>query len=511
MRQRLGRYDGAVEPNSLLPALDLPEVVVDDLRRMNPWWTGQARKPLPPMRRHLVQQIHRRLESRLAPIVAVRGPRQIGKTTAQLQVIEDLLAGGTPPETIVRFQADELRAYRALRRPILDVVAWYERAVLGRSLDASAAGGRPAHVFLDEVQNLPDWAAQLKSLVDHAAVRVVITGSSALRIERGRDSLAGRMSTIEAGVLSLTEIGALRSLGLGAPLLADNGLEPLGDPDFWRHVAAEGERRAPARDAAFAAFSERGGYPLGHEHPGVPWDAVAQQLNETVIRRVIQHDLRVGDRGRKRDPALLEEVFRMACRYVGQPRRAVELAREAREASGATVGVRRVEHYLRFLHETLLLRLIEPLEIRLKKRRSGAKLCLADHALRASWLQESVPLAPSELRGREHLSTLAGRLVDSIVGVTLASISNLALAYLPERPDQPEVDYVVSLGTRRVPIEVKYQRTIDPVRDLHGLHRFLDRPVNEARFGLLITQEGRTEPRDPRIIALPLSSFLLLR
>ena len=42
-------------------------------------------------------------------------------------------------------------------------------------------------------------------------------------------------------------------------------------------------------------------------------------------------------------------------------------------------------------------RLIDPLEIRLKRRRSNAKICLADHALRASWLQEIVSLDPQRL------------------------------------------------------------------------------------------------------------------
>jgi hypothetical protein len=38
----------------------------------------------------------------------VRGPRQIGKTTAQLQVLGDLLESGVPGHAILRLQADEL-------------------------------------------------------------------------------------------------------------------------------------------------------------------------------------------------------------------------------------------------------------------------------------------------------------------------------------------------------------------------------------------------------------------
>ena len=75
-----------------------------------------------------------------------------------------------------------------------------------------ARAGQWAHLFFDEVQSIRGWHVQLKSLVDNASVRAMITGSSALRIEQGRDSLAGRISTIETGVFSLTEIGPLHGL-----------------------------------------------------------------------------------------------------------------------------------------------------------------------------------------------------------------------------------------------------------------------------------------------------------
>ena len=125
----------------------------------------------------------------------------------------------------------------------------------------------------------------------------------------GRDSLAGRVTTLEAGVLSLTEIATFRGQDLGAPLLPDNGLEPVATIEFWEAVRDHGCATAEDRDAVFGWFSERGGYPLVHQHAEVSWSLLADQLNETVIRRVIQHDLRLGDRGRKRDPRLLEAAL----------------------------------------------------------------------------------------------------------------------------------------------------------------------------------------------------------
>ena len=130
-----------------------------------------------------------------------------------------------------------------------------------------------------------------------------MTGSSALRIERGRDSLAGRITTLEGGVLSLAEIGEFAGLDLGAPPLVGNGLDALAEPGFWRGLRETGEALAPARDESFRRFSERGGYPRAQVRYETPWPEMAEQLNETVVRRVIQHDSRLDEEDAARSRA----------------------------------------------------------------------------------------------------------------------------------------------------------------------------------------------------------------
>ena len=493
------------------PPPQLSPQLLRDVRRMNPWWAGEPMPPQPATRRHLVTWIRRRLEAEIAPIVVVRGPRQVGKTTAQFQIIADVLAEGVPARNVLRVQFDELASLRGIEEPIIAIADWFERNVTTAGLNELAHEGRKAYLFLDEVQNLDGWDAQLKSLVDNAALKVVVTGSSALRIELGRDSLAGRVSTVEAGVLSLTEIGALRDLPTPPPFLPDNGLSSLIDREFWLHLRAHGRTNAQVRNEAFRHFSDRGGYPIVHKQADTDWAVLADQLNETVIRRVIQHDLRHGARGRRRDPVLLEELFRLACRYAGQTPTASTLAEEARMALAANVGGQRVGQYLKFLGDTLLLRLIPPLEIRLKKKRGSAKLCLVDHGLRASWLQEQVPLTPKDLADRPELTTMAGHVAESIFGSVASTIPGLDIAHVPERRMDREVDFVLTVGARRVPVEIKYQRRIDPLRDTLGVRSFLEKSVNNAAFGILITQDDTVSVDDPRIITLPLSTFMLLR
>jgi predicted AAA+ superfamily ATPase len=494
-----------------LPKMRLSDAMERDLLRDNPWWQNRPGIILPQVRRDFVSLVSRRLDSRLAPIVVVRGPRQVGKTTAQLQIISDLLERGVPNTHILRVQFDELSELSKLSEPILRIVDWYEDVVLKTSLNEAAKRGSPAYLFFDEVQNLSDWAIQLKHLVDGSTAFVVVTGSSALRIEQGRDSLAGRITTIEVGTLTLREIAAIRFSTDLTRVLGDDGIERMARRDFWVDVRSNGLDQAEKRDLAFEAFSERGGYPLVHKNPSAPWNEIANQLNETVIKRVIQHDLRVGDRGRKRDPALLEELFRLGCRYAGQAPSLTLFVREIQRALSANVGPQRVRHYLDFLDRALLLRSIRPLEIRLKKRHGDPKLCLADHGLRASWLAEVVPMAPASLAALPQMADLAGRIAESIVGAYFLTIDGLAIAHFPQRTDEPEVDFVLTVGPHRIPVEVKFRRSIDAMNDTEGLRSFIERRAYNAPFGILVTQDDSITVTDPRIIAVPLSSLLLMK
>lgn len=480
------------------------------IRDDNPWWRGERIAGLPPMRRWAFGPVLNGLKKGLAPVTVLRGPRQVGKTTLLNQTIQALLDEGISPQRIFRVQFDELPRLKELQEPILELSRWYAETILQKSLNQAAQEGQRAFIFLDEVQNLSDWAPQLKHLVDINPVHVLVTGSSALRIEAGRDSLAGRISTLEMGPLLMREIAAFRDFGQLAPFLAANGLAPLRRKAFWQELRAFGEGHGEVRRQAFAAFSERGAYPVAQARPDEPWERVADFLNETVIRRAIQHDLRLGAKGQKRDEHLLEEVFRLACRYAGQSPKAAFYLEEIKRAMNANIGPQRVMAYLKFLDGTLLVRLIEPLELRLKQRRGASKICLCDHALRAAWLQESIPLTPEGLAASPHLTDLAGHLAESAVGYFLGSLVNLDVAHFPERGGEPEVDFVVTVGEQRIPIEVKYRRRIDH-EDTVGLRSFMEKAHYKAPFAVLVTLIDDVASDDPRIVSLPLSSLLLMR
>lgn len=304
--------------NYTLFGIRLPLELEEFLRNTNPWWMDKPMSPLPPVRRWLFETALQRLKTGLAPVTVLRGPRQVGKTTLQEHIIDHLLhRENLNPARVFRVQFDEIPSLKGLKDPILSLSSWFEKNILKGSFNEWAHKNEPIYIFFDEVQNLKDWAPQIKSLVDHHAVRMMLTGSSALRIEHRRDSLAGRISTLELGTLLLREIAHIRGWGEIPPLLPPNGLQVIKEQDFLEDLKKQGVTYWEIRDNAFKAFSERGGYPIAQVRVDRPWEEVADQLNETVIRRVIQHDLRIGERGKKRDQNLLEEVFRLSCRYAG--------------------------------------------------------------------------------------------------------------------------------------------------------------------------------------------------
>lgn len=97
------------------------------------------------------------------------------------------------------------------------------------------------------------------------------------------------------------------------------------------------------------------------------------------------------------------------------------------------------------------------------------------------------------------------------MGAALLTLSHLDLAWLPPRHGAPEVDFILTIGAKRIPLEVKYQRSVDPHADTEALRTFIETAANNATFGILVVQTDEVKLDDPRIVALPLSTLMLTR
>jgi hypothetical protein len=135
-------------------------------------------------RPHSVAEVRRKLAQ--APVVAVLGARQVGKTTLARQIA----AASSQPTTF--FDLEDTRDRAQLADPI-------------RTL--SSLKGL---VILDEVQRLPDLFTTLRVLADRRPIRarfLVLGSSSPDLLKQSAESLAGRIAYHELQPFTLNEAG----------------------------------------------------------------------------------------------------------------------------------------------------------------------------------------------------------------------------------------------------------------------------------------------------------------
>jgi len=491
------------------PLGDLPRQAVEILEFTNPWWRGDWGPPTPRFRRWAFHEAWKGLHQQITPAVGIRGPRQVGKSTIQQQLIEQLLLGErVSPAQILRVQFDEVPQLGNFRQPILSIVRWYEKYVLKGSINARARRGKPVYLFFDEVQNLKTWAPELKSLVDHAAAKTLVTGSSSLRISRGQDSLAGRIAMIDLGPLRMREIAGFRDLGDLPVVAGASETSPWARRDFWLDASRDLAKSAQVLDAAFDCFSRLGGYPICHKQAEESKSELAARIVDIVVARTIERDLAVDPSGRSWDKNLLRQTFRHVCRYAGQSVKPQKICDDINALYPATATVRKVTDAIQHFTDAMLIHTIEPLEVALRRPRHAPKMCLCDHFIREAWLHESVPLSPRDLRqAGSVVATLAGHLMESVIGYYLKGIPELDVAWFPERPPEREVDFVLTIGLLRIPIEVKYSRRRPTSKDVAALESFCRNKKYNAPFGILVTQETAGKVGD-HTVAVPASTLL---
>lgn len=498
------REQALVRQLPLVTALWPTGRVQTDLRDQNPWWRGLPDRPAQHTVRSFIRALARTMDQQRHPIVAIRGPRQVGKSTGIRQRIAEMLNAGFPPERILRVQFDDLSSWSQSPEPILDIADWFQRTIAGGTFNQLAQTGPACWLFFDEVQKVKDWPNQVKHLIDVHEVRVVITGSSSLAIKTAQDSLAGRIHTIEVATLSVREIAMFHGLPVGAEALNGAGSKRLGEKEFWMKARDQGIALRPARDDAFRRFSAIGGYPGLHK-PGTDEDEALASL-ASLVDRVVGTDL--PREAPTKDARVLREFFRAVMRSAGRNTSIEKLRQSLSPEHAAGYSHPALGRLLYVLRDALLVREVEPAEGAKALRSAGSKFCLADHGLRMVELGLTTPLTPQELReAQETVRKDAGYVAESVLGAWLFSLGGLEIRWLPAHGSQPEVDFVIRVQGRQVPIEVKYQSKVD-ARDADGLRAFVQNPRHNASFGVLVTLDDDGPDDDPRIIRVPLSSLL---
>ena len=108
------------------------------------------------------------------------GSRRIGKTTLLKQFIKQLVISGVPAKNIF---------YLALDNPTVSSTPISEHLRNIRRLFMHDRDEK-IFLFLDEIQESPDWETELKSIYDMENIKIFCTGStsSLIRMQGGREA-----------------------------------------------------------------------------------------------------------------------------------------------------------------------------------------------------------------------------------------------------------------------------------------------------------------------------------
>lgn len=374
----------------------------DILQDQNPWWRDSSTRSARtyPFRRDIQPlMLSRLLGQDQSRAMILLGPRQVGKTILLLQLADDLLSAGWPPQSLTYFDFSDARL--TAKVPVRDIVEMQPFGFTPKY---------PRALLFNEICCAHGWDQWLNQSVEPSVGKIVATASAA-DLPKGEGPVVGWSD--------------------------EHVIEPLSFREFAR---LQGPRRV---DRALAeSYLANGGFP---KHAGgADHTEVRRRLRSDIAERAIARDLA----GLGVDVQRVKDLFVYLVQDSG-----AELNAESR---GRDLGAdpRSVREWVRLLTDTLL---IAPLERQIRHPatglRSRSKVYAGDPGLVTAFA-----LSPTEdpgVRARVFEAAVFRHLREA------AREMEGRLSYFRHKDDL-EIDFVLEFAGRTVGIEVTSSLRVRP-------------------------------------------------
>lgn len=277
--------------------------------------------------------LRKRLSASNDLIQVVLGPRQVGKTTTILKLIEE-----SYPNNSHYVSADSIFNSDA---------NWLTEQWL-------IASANQQTLFVDEIQKIYNWAETVKALYDQdkregKPVKCVLLGSSSLKIQQGlTESLTGRFQQVNVY--------------------------------HWNFHESE-----KGYGLSFADYMKFGGYPGSYQLSEGDWiDYIQNSVINTVVERdILQHNV-------VRKPSLFKQVFELAISYPAQEISYTKLLGQLQDKGNVEI----VKYYLSLYEGAFLIKALEKFSSKpVKVKSSSPKIlplapCLPYLRIRGEYTEE---------------------------------------------------------------------------------------------------------------------------
>ena len=348
-------------------------------------------------KRHQFTILKQRLNEPRHFIQVVAGPRQTGKTTMVIQLLEETKRPCHFVSADAVGQADSF---------------WIEQQWESARAQFAHSGAGEFLFVIDEIQKIDNWSEAVKLHWDadsrnRTNIKLIILGSSQLLIQSGlSESLTGRFELIPMTHWSCSEM--VEAFGLTVE--------------------------------QFAWF---GGYP-GAAYLTNDENRWKSYIRNAIIETTISKDILMLVPVRK--PALLRNLFELGCAYSGQILSYNKMLRQLHEAGNAST----LSHYLKLLDSAGMITGLEKIFKGTSKTRSSSpKLQVLNTALMSSYSNYT-------FQQISDIPAMWGRQVESAIGAHLANScrkKDIQLFYW--RDQNNEVDFVLEKNGKYIGIEVK--------------------------------------------------------
>ncbi len=368
------------------------------------------------------------------PVVAVVGARQTGKST--------LVQKEFPKRKYLTLDLPEVRAV-------------LEKDPYGFLLSQKEP------LTIDEVQKVPSIFSALKALVDRNREpgRFLLTGSANfLMLKNVSETLAGRIAIFELSGFAVAEA------------------EGYAPPDFLKRCLKEESPPIPSHKHPKPSLEKliaRGSLPpaaLASE------EDIRHMWFENYIATYLERDLRelsqvasLGD---------FRRLMGLAALRTAQILNISELARDA----GLSTSTAR--NYLQLLEASYQIRKLPPYFSNLGKRLTKSpKLHFRDTGIAITL--SGINASPEDLPLHPHYPALVETFLVEEIAKLVSFFEPRAKIYHYRTHAGAEVDLVIELGERLLPIEIKASSSVSP-KKISGLKQFLKDFGSRAPFGLVV-------------------------
>lgn len=323
-------------------------------------------------------------------------------------------------------------------------------ALLSGEIEALAESlKKPPLIFIDEIQKMPTLLDTIQSLIDRKVAQFILTGSSARKLKTS-NLLPGRLIKLQLDPLNLTEASVIKNKEIDDFIL--DGMLP-GIITITDNLIRELKLKS----------------------------YVALYLEEEIRQEAAVRQL--------------DTFTRFLSLAASQSGNLLNLQKLSQELGVAHTTI---ERYFEILEECLIIERIPAFQISNSKRQlvKAAKLLFFDLGVRRIAAQES----------RLPTDTQKGHLFEQWVGIEINKLIRSLpfhhqLNYWRDK-NGIEVDWVLTLENKIIPIEVKWTNKPDQ-RDIKHLKIFLNEYADIAEKGYVICCAKRKIKLTENIYALP--------